>query len=319
MINLKDMAEKLDAVLNGNDPEIPNGLVSPANGHYFFRVFAQGLYLSQINDMNTGKNFIPVVIGGFSGENNPVKGLGEKDRNATIEIYFPVRFKDEFFDMEDFLDEVFVGNELTFGTQKAVCNLSPAEFGELQDFNFHQFNKWVENTYLMPAEEADVYMVMRITLYISTAKGVGSSGGFVYGNSYTTSISIGTITSGTFSASFSETDPIFIETTDTASASPASQQILGENYAKGLPVTTAYTKQTTLYVKDSSDYIWLLDKYLTRDLQGLVVKVSETFDIGTNATHPTAEKYYYLTGIVVNKAKGQLMTVTLTLGDYLEV
>lgn len=324
MINLKDMAEKLDSVLNGTDTEIPSGLTAPSNDNYFFKVFSQGLYLSNLSDKNSGKNFIPVIIGGFGGENNPVADLGEKDRNATIEIYFPVRLKDEMFEIEDYLNDVFVGRELTFGSQKAVCNLSPAQFGELQDFDFNMFKEWVETNYLQTIEKMETYMAMTITLYISSAKNVGSSGGFVYGNAYSYALSISIADEDEESGyrQIFNDSPVFVGGIDNATSSPASQQILGDSSANGLAITTAYTKQITFYYKDTEDYAELLNAYLGRHIQDLKVEITSSFDL------PGAEeaqillnwdREYYVTDMTFNFTKGQLVTVTITLGDLLEI
>ena len=317
MINLETMAKKINDVLNGTDTEIPSGLVSPANDNFFFRTFSEGLFLSEVADMNTGKNFIPVVVGAYGGENNPVAGLGEQDRNVLIQILFPVRFKAQMYLLEDYLDEIFVGRELTFGSQKAVCNLSPAQYGELQDFDFNEFNNWVENTYLQKIEKMETYMAMTITLYISTAKNVGNENGFVYGNSYSYGFSIGSIVNGAFTPNFTDDEPVFVDQADSSSSQLASQQLLGEKYSKGIAVATSYVKTIEVYVKNNSSYVWLIQKYLDRDLQGLTVQVSETYDIGT--THPTKTAYYVLNDVSMVKTKGELMSVTLTLGDKLEI
>lgn len=317
MINLETMAIKIDNVLNGTDTEIPVGLTSPANDNYFFKVFSEGLYLSQVFDRNRKKNFIPVVVGAYGGENNAVEGLGEQDRNVMIQILFPVRFKQEMYLLEEYLDAVFVGRELTFGTQKAVCNVSPAQYGELTDFDFNEFNNWVENNYLQPIEKMETYMVMNITLYISTAKNVGNEGGFVYGNSYSYSFSIGSKVNGEFIAAMTDSNPVFVDQADGFSSQPQNQQLLGQKYSKGIGMATSYSKTIEVYVKNNDDYIWLINKYLDRDLQGLMVKVVEEYNIGT--THPTRTAFYYLADVSLVKTKGELMSVTLDLGDLLEI
>ena len=317
MINLEVMAQKINKILNGTDAEIPSGLVSPANEHYFFRTFSEGLFLSEVADNNTGKNFIPVVVGAYGGENNPVEGLGEKDRNVLIQILYPVRFKEDMFALEDYLDDVFCGRLLTFGSQKAVCNVSPAQFGELENFNFHEFKQWVENVYLEKVDINEVYMAMTITLYISTAKGVGSEGGFVYGNSYSYGFSIGSIVNGEFAPDFTDNAPVFVDQADSMASNVSSQQLLGEKYSKAVAMLTSYSKTIEVYVKDSASYVWLINKYLSRDLQGLIVQVVETYGIGT--TNPTRTAYYYLNDISLVKSKGELMTITITLGDLLEI
>ena len=317
MINLETIAKTIDTFLNGTNVEIPAGLVSPTNNDFFFKVFSEGLYLSKLDDMGKGKNFIPVVVGAYGGENNPVEGLGEQDRNVMIQLLFPVSFKEIMFALEDYLDEIFVGRQLTFGTQKAVCNLSPAQYGELQDFDFNRFERWVETTYKVEVEIMETYMAMNITLYLSTAKNVGSEGGFIYGNSYSYSFSIGKKVNGEFVADMTDANPVFADQADGSSSQPESQQLLGEKYSKLINKATSYSKTIEVYVKNDDNYAWLIQQYLNRDLQGLMIQVVETYNMGT--THPTKTALYALNDVSLVKSKGQLMSITLSLGDLLEI
>ena len=322
MINLEEIVKKVDTILNGVDTEIPSGLVSPENDNYFFNVYSEGIYLSKLNDMKTGKNFLPVIVGAYGGENNPILGLGEQDRNVMIQILFPVRFKQEMYALEEYLDEIFVGRELIFGSQKAVCNVSPAQFSELQDFNLDEFKMWVENTYLKPVQVSEVYMAMSINLYISTEKNVGADGGFTFGNCYKLTLKVGTLangTSGTFTATLTDETPVFTEVPNVSSIEPSSQQILGETHAKGLGAASAFSKQLDVYVKNTSGYIWLLQKYLDKDLQGLVVQITEEFDFGKGNSNPKKTSLYALNDLNVTPAKGELLTIAFDLYDLLEV
>lgn len=320
MINLEEIARKLDKMLNGIDSEIPAGLTSPVTDEYFFMVFSEGLYLSRIADMRNGerKNFIPVVIGAYGGENNPVEGLGEQDRNALIQVLFPVRFKEQMYELENYIAQCFVGRLLTFGSQKCVCNVSPAQYGELQDFSFSEFNNWVETNYKMPLDKTETYMSMTMNLYLSTAKNVGSEGGFIYGNSYTTSLKI--YTDDTFATSYTEDNPVFIQTNPTAGLAPASQQILGDSYSRGMPQSTAYTRQITLYMKQSAFYAVLIEAYLNRNYQTLILSIKDDygFTVSGFTTAETTRKLYYVSDLIINNSKGKLMTITLALADYIE-
>ena len=318
MINLEEIAKKLDSMLNGIDTDVPSGVVRPVD--YLFCVFSEGLYLSSIADMRNGerKNFIPVIVGAYGGENNPVEGLGEQDRNVLIQILFPVRFKYKMYEFENYIFQCFVGRLITVGNQKCVCNTSPAQYNELQDFSFSEFNKWVETTYKMPLDKTETYMAMNITLYLSTANGVGSANGFLYGNSYTTKLKL--YTSNDFLTSYSEDAPIFIQATPTANIAPASQHILGDDYARGMAESTAYSRQITLYAKQSSFYAALVDAYINRKYQNYLLGIKDDygFTVDGFTTSETTEKIYYISNLIVNANKGQLMTIIITLADSLE-
>ena len=319
MINLEAIAKKLDKILNGIDTDIPTGLVSPVTDEYFFMVFSEGLYLSTIADMRNGerKNFLPVVVGAYGGENNPVEGLGEQDRNVLIQILFPVRYKEKMYALEDYLFQCLVGRMITVGNQKCVCNISPAQYNELQDFSFAEFNHWVETTYKKPIDKTETYMAMNITFYLSTANGVGSNGGFVYGNSYKTSLKI--YPSESLIYSYDDDEPIFVQTNPTVDISPASQQILGDSYARGMPQSAAYSRQITLYVKQTSFYAFLVQSYLTRTYQDLILQVKDDYGFSVTGftTAESTGKMYYISNITINANKGAPMTMTLTLADHL--
>ena len=319
-MNLEIIARKLNKILNGTDEEIPSGLVSPVTDNYFFRVFSQGLYLSELDDMNSGKNFIPVVVGAYGGENNPVPELGEEDRNVTIQFLFPVRFKERMYDIEsNFLIPTFVGKLLTFGSQKAVCNLSPAQFGELQDFSFEEFNSWVINNYKMPVNKIETYMSMEIVLYLSTAKNAGELNGFVYGNILSQSISIKLVDAQ--APFFTDASPVFVGMEDNASVSPASQQLLGESSAKGLGQSTAYVEQINFYFKANASYTKLLEHYKDRKVQDMIITLTDTYTLpNTDNQFPGSfARSYYIANMSINFSKGSLVVVSISLGDLLEV
>lgn len=317
MINLEQIVLKINNVLNGTDTEIPAGAVSPTNDNFFFRTFSEGLILTDIGDMVSGKNFIPVIVGSMGGQFNPVQGLGEADLQAQVLLYFPVRYKKTFYEMVDYLTEVFVGGYLTFGTQKAVCNISPAQFGELQDMNFDQFSEWIENTYKIKANIQDVYMSMSFTLFLSTAKGIGSTNGFMYGNdAKITKIEIKKTTYGingtpNTTTILTDTTPIIIERADINDSTPASQQILDSYYAKGMGANTSVVKQLPLMIKNTTGYRSLLDELeVNKSQQALSVTVSET--IGFTSPLSISSDY-----IIINYSRGtslgKLLSVSLTL------
>lgn len=318
MINLEEIAKKLDKVLNGIDSDIPTGLVRPLD--FLFCVFSEGLYLSSIADMRNGErqNFIPTIVGAYGGENNPVEGLGEQDRNVLIQILFPVRFKEKMYEFENYLFKCFVGRLINISDQKCVCNTSPAQYSELQDFSFSEFNKWVETTYKMPLDKTETYMAMNITLYLSTANDAGAEDGFVFGNSYTTELKL--YTSNDLLTYYDDDTPIFIQANPTANIAPASQQILGDAYARGMPESAAYSRQITLYVRATDFYGALIESYLNRTYQNLILGIKDKYDIPVSgfSLEESTEKLYYISSIIINANKGQLMTIILTLADYLE-
>ena len=91
---LTEVAQKISDILNGIDAET---IGISRDNQYEFVVATEGFHLDYIYDKETKKNFIPVFIGSIGGENNPIPDLDESDTTIPVTIYFPVKFKDDFF------------------------------------------------------------------------------------------------------------------------------------------------------------------------------------------------------------------------------
>lgn len=174
MIILTDVAAKLQELLNSED--------CPTD--FQFVVKSQGYHLDSIADKTKGINKIPVFLEMVGGEYNPVPNLKEANFTYGVNIWFPIRFKETFYALNEYLESVFVGKKLTFGTKTALCNISVAEYGEIVGVHLDQFEDWVEGTYegavhLFKNEHdiSEKYMNMKFNIY-ATAIGEG----FMLGN-----------------------------------------------------------------------------------------------------------------------------------------
>ena len=169
MIYLNEVCEKISEILNSD--ENPTGLL--------FAVESVGFHADKIYDKETNQNFIMVYVSSFGGEFNPVPNLGQAIYSIPITFYFPVRMKESFFVLDAYLHSVFVGASLTYGanTGKAVSNLSVANYGEIQNLDLQEFEKWASTTYRMPIEIMEEYMSMNLTLSLSTI-----ADGYVFAN-----------------------------------------------------------------------------------------------------------------------------------------
>lgn len=181
MILLEDVCSKLENILNGIDEESP--MVSPVNENYYFKVYTEGLRLKENSNRKVGKNFIPVIVGVLNGEYNPVPYMEETDYNIQVQLLYPVRFKKDFYELNTFLANTFVGKIKNYGTQKALSNISVAQYGELQEVNLRGFQKWIENTYQETIDVQETYMTMLFTIYLTTAKNLNDENGVMLGNS----------------------------------------------------------------------------------------------------------------------------------------
>ena len=220
-------------------------------------------------------------------------------------FYFPVRFKDDFFRLNEYLVDTFVGKFITFGTQKARCNISIATYGEIQNIDFKEFKEWVGQKYTRPIEVMELWMSMNITLFLSTA---GSN--FMYGDD--TKIKKITVYNGSTKI-LEDESPLCIERADIASSETAPQQAFGETRIKGYPANLGYTKELPLIVKNSSEYRALFDILEnTRDIQALKIEISEEFPFESPLTTTLS---YYVTNYSRRTAYGSLLGISLTLAE----
>lgn len=174
MIRLDEIAVKLSEILNdvSNPVRIENERVA-------FMVATEGFRIDSIADTQLGKNLIPVFIAASGGENNPVEGLKQQTKSINIGIWYPLKYKDNFYVLEDYLDDIFVGKRNNLGTSTGSCltNLGTAEFGEITDGNFTQFEKWITSKYKKTLDVTMAWFSMTLTLYATK-----TSSGFMFGN-----------------------------------------------------------------------------------------------------------------------------------------
>ena len=174
MISLKEIADTLSEVLNSvNNPlRIEKERVA-------FLVATEGYRIDKIDDRKLGKNLIPVFVGTSGGENQPIPNLSQQSKSINIAIHYPIKYKDIFYQLETYLDNEFVGKVRNMGTDTKQClvNLSTAQFGEIVQGNFEQFEKWANNTYERTIDDTQNWYSMVLTLY---ATKLGD--GFIFGN-----------------------------------------------------------------------------------------------------------------------------------------
>ena len=248
MIILKEVAEKLQNILNGTDSET-SGLSNPTS--FYCQVATEGFHIDEIADVPNGRNFIPVFISSMGGQFNPVKGLKQASYSIGIVFYYPVRFKDDFYALCDFLADVFVGTHLNYGTisGKAVSNISVPQFGEIQDLDLKKLEKWVNDTYKQPIEIMEPHLTIQLTLYLSNA-----ANGLVYGNDVKVDLSF-SYNSKTYDLEDVDWDGASLQ----SNSQPQSEQEEGTNEGDSFPFGTTYGASFKVYPNLS---IQCIDDYI---------------------------------------------------------
>ena len=298
MIILTEVAQKLENILNGNDNEVL--LTNPTD--YEFVVLTQGFHIDKVADTNSHKNFIPVFVSTMGGQFNPVEGLYQANYTIPVAIYFPVRFKDDFFILQDFLANAFVGRNLNYGTLsgKAISNISVSQFGEIQGLDFKEFSQWVESNYKRPIEVREMWMSMSFTLYLSNA---GS--GFVFGNDVVSTLSF-TKDNETYTDS-----PAFNQANIQSQSQSVSQQRVGATESESIPFGTTYGSGFSVYVKDNDFYRELIASWFDGTIQTLRITFTITF------LSKTFTRLCYVESMNLVMNKGELTTITFAFAKAL--
>ena len=301
MILLNEVAKKIEDILNGVDNEVVNLRLNPPT-NYYFKVATEGFHLDKIFDMPEGKNFIPVFISSMGGQFNPVPELLQANYVIPIAIYFPVRFKDDLFKLNEYLARVFVGRQLNYGESsgKALSNVSVAQFGELIETDLRQFMEWEMTVYKKPIEKMEPYLQMQFSLYLSTA-----SEDFVFGNDATATLTVETDDDNW--AADDKTDTLsFVQQALQSNSEPGSQQILDENQAESLPVATSYSSSFSVYIKNSNFYKNIIRHWFAGTLHSLEITLTFNF---------LGEEYStvcFVQSVNLPIVKGELATITFT-------
>jgi len=293
MIILNEISEKLQKVLNNIDTEI--SIVNPLG--YRFVVMTQGFHIDSIN--GESGNFIPVFVSSMTGTYNAVPSVNEANATIPITFYFPVRFKDDFFFLNDFLAKVFVGKYRNYGTYtgKAISNISVPTFGEIQNVDMKEFRSWIKNQYQKEIDVMEAWMSMTVNLYLSNM-----DASFLYGNDSATTLTM--VLNGT---TYTE-NAVFVDSTIQSNSEISSQQILGSNESSGMPNVTAYGFGMTIYYQNDNFCNKLIEEWFNGNSQSIRMTYSQT--LGTKTFTRTS----YIQNMNISIKKGQAVTITLSFG-----
>lgn len=302
MIRLDEVSKKLQDILNGSDEEVENlNLPVSAPTEFSFVVNTEGFHLDHIANMATGRNFIPVFVSSMGGNFNPVPDLLQANYVIPITFYFPVRFKNEAFALNEYLAQVFVGRQLNYGSHsgKAISNISVAQYGEIVDLDLKEFLGWVETNYKIRMDVREPFIQMTISLYLGSA-----AQDLVYGNDATATL--------TLEGEDDEediTEPItFAQGSIQSNSDPATQQIMDTKEIEGLPTGTSYGQSFSIYIKTSELFQKLLSCWFDEEKEMPKITLSLAFSSFPDVVY-TRECFMQSANMVIQK--GELATITM--------
>lgn len=303
MIILTEVARKIEEILNDDNNPTP----------FEFVVETEGFHIDHIANKGEQKNFIPVFISSLGGQFNPVKGLKQAACSIPITFYYPVRFKDWFYAIGDYLSDVFVGSIINYGSVSgdAVSNISLPQYGEIQNLDFTQFRDWVNERYERTIEKMEPYMTMQLTLYLSTA-----APGLIFGNSMKTKLSFD------LNGQIISTDDVFFDDENIQINSvPSNEQELDTPEGVGFPFGTAIGSSIKIYpnleleANESTEEepIYFYQELLKEILSGEFSKITLDFEAFLE-NYPSIifKRKCYIQSAIIPIQKGQILTLTLT-------
>ncbi len=296
-MNLEEIVTLISNVLN----DVAN---NPVNDFYY-DVKSTGFHADTAMIQKQGRNIIRVFVAQMGGSYNPVQGLGESTWAIPITFYFPVRFKEQFFNLDEYLHNYFVGRNL----DGKIANLSVASYGEIQNLDFKEFKNWADNLYKTPIEVMEQYLSMTLTLYLSSI-----NSDYFYGNEVTASIAFQD--GGT-----TYTLPLmFTDGSIQTNSSSIDDQVLGTLVAEGLPYGEAFACSFAFYASNSTACKKFVSMWLSHSFEETPITLTITIpSLGTPAHDNTPAVPYtktevvYLRSCMLPITKGQPTKITISM------
>ena len=294
MIIINEVAIKLQNILNGKDSEVA---ISSLPSDFSFQIAIDGFHLDHIKGDNH-KNFIPCFLSQLGGEFDPVPDIQKQALNYNLTLYYPVRFKNTFYEIANYLATALVGKVMTWGDVSGRClsTIDPATFGEIAPQDLAQYSSWVNATYGKAQSVSENYMTMSINVYLTTTKGV------LWGNDAQIKL-------------YYEYEDInksfyckWVSNAFQQENSPVAQQLVNESkhtYNRINNTTNSYSVQ--FYLNDDNKQ--LLELWFNDDLDG--VNFTLDFKIGDY----NFARDVVLLSFAPSFQMGEPVTITLTFGD----
>lgn len=296
MIDLTELAIKLKNILNGVDSET-TGIVNTI-GDYYFNVQTYGEHLDSI--VKNNKNTIPVYIGSVEGEIDPIPNIKYVSYEYKIYMYFPLSKKEDFFRLQDFISQVFVGKILNIGVQSksALFNISIPEIEEIERLNFNQFQEWTENMFSLPVDTTELWCSLSFSLFASQY----GDDKIILGNE--SSLSIDLNIDGvdyTYDLLWTGFETAF-------NADIASQQLIGEYQTSSVIKNSSTGHRLSFLIKKEDKYVKIIEKILN----GEMAQVIGTLNIKIN-NFINISKKVLISDATLSINYGEPLSVVLTL------
>ena len=303
MIEINELSRKLSAILNGLDDET-SSIFNPATS-FDFVVKTYGTHLDSIANNLTKKNFIPVYIANFSGSVQPIPSLREEDLSYDIYIYFPLKYKDTFFRMGNFLIDCFAGKMINFGEESgyALTNLNSPTLADVQQNEFNSFQEFISENYGLPIQRTELWGVMTFSIYFHQVANLGKSDGFITGNQVKHEMSF------TYDKTEYKEELVVVSGARNLNSDTISEQRIYQLQTSGIAKNTSYIDSIQAYARDNDFWRKFIELYETGLLQNMVFDYTKIYNLSRRMTF---KKKAYLTQCPSSDSLGETKTFTFT-------
>lgn len=299
MIDLNELRAKIENILNNKDNETA-GITNPLS-NYHFNVQTYGYHLDNIANKCLNKNVIPVYIANQSGDIVPIPDLKQENLSYDIYIYFPLALKDDFFKINDFLRDCFVGKMLDYGKMsgKGISNINVPNIGSLDNQQMIEFSNWTNTNYNLPILKTEKWCALNFMLYITQI-----SNSLIFGNQIDCSLKF-SLNGITYMDTLTR-----VSAANSMSADITSQQLMSAKETKGIVKNSSYADSIECYAKNNPFWLKLIELCETSELQNILFTYIKTYHIGDNTL--TYTKECYLSISVSSAEYGIPLSYTLT-------
>lgn len=307
MININQLANKLEQILNGTYSEVvlPNG-----RPDLYFKVKTYGTMLDSVIDNNYKKEFIPVILTVSNGEIEAIKDSGLTDEDFNIAFFFPIDRKDQMVEMSLWLSSFIAGGYLDLGdetTSKVALNCSKAVFNQIENQQFESFEYTMSN-FKLKVKRTDIYLVMEIELYTSYGKK-----GIEFGNAIEYELEI----QETKTSLPIREKLLRVDSSNGLESAVNSQQIINEYITKGVISATTKSQSIQFLYTNSNLTNLILDKLELGQIAELYsVKIYKKYNFEIPKTY---EFVVLPTSIIKSETIGSAISFTISFVPRAEI
>lgn len=256
MISIQEFVSFLQGILNNDSTESGYPDFTYNGARIVFSVRTPSLpYVDSSIEKNNGAFVIPVMVT-FNGDGSfeAYPDVGMHEITYSISMVFPVVETNDMSSMYVFIANLLVGKlKLIGSTSGYYClNVGAPSFGQMQYLESLEFDQFKQNLSIIFKNCVTVsreWCTMDFDIYASSMKDLGKSGGFIYGNQVSQTLTVVFAT-----GALSETLNV-IQPSNSVENNLTTQQGVSSNYAKSLTSGTALGNTKTVFVKMSQFWI----------------------------------------------------------------